>query len=100
MWQNYNYQGNLDGSDRWSTCDGLQTMLGLLMPSSGSVTSVGGPEVGCMPQSLSLHLYFSVREILQYYAGLGGLSPHLTPGRISTVLQFLHLSDKVRGGSI
>ena len=59
-------------------------------------TKVPGPGVGCMPQTISLHSYFSVREILEYYADLGGLPAALKRQRISTVLQFLNLSEKVR----
>ena len=49
-----------------------------------------------MPQSLSLHGYFSVKEILTYYGRLGGLSTQMIPDRVSTVLQFVNLSEKVR----
>ena len=82
----------------------LQVLLGLLKPHSGrvsvqcgGVTAVPGPGLGWMPQALSLHNYFSVSEILRYYATLGGVPPHLRRRRISTVLEFLNLSDKVRG---
>ena len=61
------------------------------------MVTVRGEEVGWMPQSLSLHGYFSVQEILAYYARLGGLQPTTIPDRVSTVLQFVKLSEKVRG---
>ena len=75
-------------------------MLGLVPADSGRVRlscggAVPGPGLGFMPQSPSLHSYFSVLEILQYYARLGGLPPHLTSHRISSVLQFLDLTHKV-----
>ena len=77
-------------------------MLGLVPADSGRVRlscggAVPGPGLGFMPQSPSLHSYFSVLEILQYYARLGGLPPHLTSHRISSVLQFLDLTHKVSG---
>ena len=80
-------------------------MLGLLKPQSGRVTvscggAVPGPSLGWMPQSLALHTYFSVVEILRYYATLGGIPPHLRSQRIRTVLEFLNLSDKVREGQL
>lgn len=82
--------------------DVLQVLLGLLKPDQGRVSlscgdAVPGPGLGWMPQSVCLHNYFSVSEILRYYATLGGVPPHLTRQRISTVLEFLNLSDKVRG---
>ena len=82
-------------------CSGPKLILGLLKPDSGRVSvscggAVPGPALGCMPQSLSLHNYFSLSEILLYYATLGGVPADLRRQRISTVLEFLKLSDKVR----
>ena len=77
-----------------------QVMLGLLTPSDGKVKiqsglNIPGAAVGCMPQTLSLHSYFSCREILWYYATLGGVTHRDIEARMNLVMGFLKLAKKV-----
>ena len=77
----------------------IQVALGLLKPMTGkvkisSIQNIPGEGVGCMPQSLSLHSYFSCHEILWYYAVLGGVNPSDIEARVKRILGFLKLESK------
>ena len=94
----------------------LSCCLGLVKPQSGTVSlngqspsdpglGVPGENVGYMPQELSLHPYFTPREVLKYY-GLVFKVPDLSE-RIDEVLELLDLrkngiehrqNDRLSGG--
>ena len=48
-----------------------------------------------MPQTLSLHSYFTSQEILWYYAVLAGVPHDVIKTRVNLILGFLKLAQKV-----
>ena len=56
---------------------------------------IPGPNIGYMPQELSLITQFTVRETLEYYAGFAKQTSHMQPleSRIEFLLKLLDISD-------
>ena len=80
----------------------IRMMLGLLSPSTGTIEVLGErvpsetilPRVGYMPQSLALYTDLKVRQNLELFGRLYGLSNALLQKRMAKVLELVHLSDR------
>ena len=93
-----------NGSGKSTT---IKMLLGLLSPSSGSVSLFGLPprsvaarqKLGYLPELSYLHPFLTARETLGYYAGLCGLSRREAVRRTDELLAMVGLSD-VAGRSV
>lgn len=87
-----------NGSGKSTT---IKMLLGLLSPSSGSVSLFGFPprsvearrRLGYLPELSYLHPFLTARETLGYYAGLCGLGRGETVERTRQLLEMVGLSD-------
>lgn len=61
-----------------------------------SDAAIPGSGVGYMPQDISLYPDLTIRETLQYFASLYGLSSEHCLERINFLVDFLNLPDKGR----
>jgi len=79
----------------------LKLLMGIVFPTAGSATILGkhflDPEVrkrvGFLPEQPYFYDYLSAPELLDYYAGLSGLSRAERQKRIGPVLERVGLSD-------
>lgn len=82
----------------------INMMIGLLKPTSGSVTIAGQspakPEtrnqIGLSPQSLSVYEELNARENLTFFAGLYSLTPTVLKQRVDWALHFAGLEDRAK----
>jgi len=87
-----------NGSGKSTT---IKMLLGLLSPTSGSVTLFGLPprsvaarkKLGYLPELSYLHPFLTARETLGYYAGLCGLTRREASERTDQLLEMVGLSD-------
>lgn len=61
-----------------------------------SEAAIPGSGVGYMPQEISLYPDLTIRETLQYFASLYGLSSEHCSQRVNFLVDFLNLPDKGR----
>lgn len=91
------------GSGKTST---IRLLTGVYMPSTGKVTVMGvAPDhpsrsvqsrLGYMPQLFVLYPDLSVRQNLNFVAGLYGMNPFRKKSRIDTMMKFVELWDARR----
>jgi ABC-2 type transport system ATP-binding protein len=81
----------------------FKLILGLLRPSSGSVTFQGEPlgpaartSIGFLPEQPYFYDYLTVRETLDLYARLYGLDRAARRRRVEAVVEAVHLGHKIR----
>lgn len=87
-----------NGSGKSTT---IKMILGLLAPTSGTITLFGLPpraiaaraRLGYLPELSYLHPFLTARETLSYYAGLCGLSRATAKERTSELLHMVKLED-------
>lgn len=102
------YPGNVfgllgpNGSGKSTT---IKLILGLISPSSGSVSVLNSPpssiatkrRIGYLPEVTNLHRFLTPRETLHYYAGIFGLDSTTTRRRTSELLSMVgldHAADR------
>ncbi len=86
-----------NGSGKSTT---IKLILGLIAPSSGSVSVLGKPpssvdakrHIGYLPELTNLHRFLTPRETLHYYAGIFGLDHKTTKRRTAELLEMVGLS--------
>lgn len=81
----------------------INILVGLLPPVSGMVTLDGTPttklkteyfeHIGYMPQYAGYYKNFTVNEILDFFAGLKGISRKDKRERIDTLLEYVNMAD-------
>jgi ABC-2 type transport system ATP-binding protein len=79
----------------------LKLLMGIIFPTSGSATILGRhyldaevkKKIGFLPEQPYFYDYLSAPELLDYYAGLSGLSAPERKKRIAPVLERVGLSD-------
>ena len=87
-----------NGSGKSTT---IKMLLGLLSPTSGSISLFGRSprsvearqKLGYLPELSYLHPFLTARETLGYYAGLCGLSRRTAAKRTQQLLEMVGLSD-------
>ncbi len=87
-----------NGSGKSTT---IKMILGLLAPTSGTITLFGLPpraiaaraRLGYLPELSYLHPFLTARETLSYYAGLCGLSRATAKERTAELLHMVKLED-------
>ena len=87
-----------NGSGKSTT---IKMILGLLTPTSGSITLFGLPprtiaaraRLGYLPELSYLHPFLTARETLSYYAGLCGLNRKIARERANELLHMVKLED-------
>jgi ABC-2 type transport system ATP-binding protein len=87
-----------NGSGKSTT---IKMILGLLAPTSGTITLFGLPpraiaaraRLGYLPELSYLHPFLTARETLSYYAGLCGLDRATTKERTAELLHMVKLED-------
>ena len=87
-----------NGSGKSTT---IKMILGLLAPSSGSVTLFGlspksvkaRAKLGYLPELSYLHPFLTARETLKYYAGLNALPSKTARQRTAELLRMVKLED-------
>ena len=87
-----------NGSGKSTT---IKMLLGLLSPTSGSISLFGRSprsvearqKLGYLPELSYLHPFLTARETLGYYAGLCGLSRRTAAERTQQLLEMVGLSD-------
>ena len=87
-----------NGSGKSTT---IKMLLGLLRPSGGEVSILGGrpsdsavrARIGYLPEISSFHKYLTPRETLDYYGGLFGLPAALRRERAERLLEELGIAD-------
>ena len=87
-----------NGSGKSTT---IKMLLGLLRPTAGSVSILGGApaspavraRIGYLPEISAFHKYLTPRETLNYYGGLFGLAPAERRGRSEALLARLAIAD-------
>ena len=87
-----------NGSGKSTT---IKMLLGLLSPTSGSISLFGRSprsiearqRLGYLPELSYLHPFLTARETLGYYAGLCGLSRRTAAERTRQLLEMVGLSD-------
>lgn len=87
-----------NGSGKSTT---IKLLLGLVRPTSGSVSILGGVpgadsvrrRIGYLPETTTLHRFLTPRETLRYYAGLFGLDAATTRSRSAQLLEMVGLAD-------
>ena len=87
-----------NGSGKSTT---IKMILGLLAPSSGSVTLFGlspksvkaRAKLGYLPELSYLHPFLTPRETLRYYAGLNDLPSRVAKARAAELLKMVKLED-------
>lgn len=90
-----------NGSGKSTT---IRMICGILTPSAGAGTVLGydiyketekiKQNIGYMSQKFSLYEELTVRENLQFYAGIYGLDTALTRQRISEIIELANLEDR------
>jgi len=83
----------------------IRILCGLLAPTSGSAKVAGfdvatqseeiKKRIGYMSQKFSLYDDLSVKENIEFFAGVYGVSPGTFPARLDFVLKMANLEDKV-----
>jgi ABC-2 type transport system ATP-binding protein len=79
----------------------LKLLMGIIFPTAGSATILGKPyldpevrrKVGFLPEQPYFYDYLSAPELLDYYAGLSGMSPDDRRKRIGPVLERVGLGE-------
>jgi ABC-2 type transport system ATP-binding protein len=81
----------------------IRMLAGLLLPSEGSATVAGMDvveeaeqlrrRIGYMPQLFSLYADLTVRENLEFYGGLYGISPSRINGRIEELTELVDIGS-------
>jgi ABC-2 type transport system ATP-binding protein len=82
----------------------IRLLLGLLRPTSGSVSVLGqrmpnwrvAPSIGYMTQASALYGELSVRENLAFFGSLYGLGGRALQARIQEVVELVGLNERVR----
>jgi ABC-2 type transport system ATP-binding protein len=81
----------------------LKILLGIVRPTAGRATLLGKPagdraikhQLGYLPENAYFYDYLTGPELLQYTAGVFGISPPSTRQRIATLLDMVGLDPKV-----
>lgn len=79
----------------------IQLLLNLIRPSAGAAFLFDRPvtwaqarrNVGYLPETVSLHDYYSGQGVLEFYAGLLGLEPRERPRRAAEMLERVGLAN-------
>ena len=79
----------------------IQLLLNLIRPSAGAAFLFDRPvtwaqarrNVGYLPETVSLHGYYSGQGVLEFYAGLLGLEPRDRPRRAAEMLERVGLAN-------
>ena len=87
-----------NGSGKSTT---IKMLLGLLRPTGGGVSILGGrpsdaavrARIGYLPEISSFHKYLTPRETLNYYGGLFGLPPAVRRERTDALLKELDIAN-------
>ncbi len=87
-----------NGSGKSTT---IKLVLGLITPTSGSVSVLGHPpssveakrHIGYLPEVTNLHRFLTPRETLRYYAGIFGLDAATTRRRTDELLAMVGLTE-------
>jgi ABC-2 type transport system ATP-binding protein len=82
----------------------LKLLMGLIFPTSGSATILGRPvgdlgmrrRIGFLPENPYFYDYLTAEELLNYYAGLSGLSGADRTRRVSEVLDEVEIGAERR----
>jgi ABC-2 type transport system ATP-binding protein len=79
----------------------IQLLLNFIRPSAGEAYLFDAPvsdsstraRLGYLPESVDLHDYYSGQRLLEFYAGLLGLSPTERPARATELLERVGLAE-------
>ena len=82
----------------------IKLIIGRLQPSSGKIrvnqkpisdpsNKIPGSGVGYMPQDYALYNEFTIKETMQYFARIYGMSSDYTKKRIDFLVEFLDLPN-------
>ena len=79
----------------------IKMMLGLLRPTAGRVSVLGGDpldpavraKIGYMPETATYYPYLNVRELLSFYGGICGLDAKTIHSRSDELIEAVGLAD-------
>ena len=82
----------------------IKTLLGLLKPTAGSVTVLGGSpvdpatraKIGYMPEIAYYYPYLNARELLAFYGGICGMDAKTVKARTDELLVAVDLKDAAK----
>ena len=82
----------------------IKMLLGLLRPSAGTVSVMGGDpadpavrrRIGYMPETAYYYPYLNARELLEFYGGLCGLDRATVRARADRLLEEVELADAAK----
>lgn len=82
----------------------IKTLLGLLKPTDGSVTVLGGApsdpatraKIGYMPEIAYYYPYLNARELLAFYGGICGMDAKTVKARTDELLVAVDLADAAK----
>lgn len=82
----------------------IKMMLGLLVPTSGTVKVLGGDpsdprvraHIGYMPEVATYYPYLNARELLAFYGGICGLDAKIVRSRTDSLLESVGLADAAK----
>ena len=82
----------------------IKMMLGLLVPTSGTVKVLGGDpsdprvraHIGYMPEVATYYPYLNARELLAFYGGICGLDAKAVRSRTDSLLESVGLADAAK----
>jgi ABC-2 type transport system ATP-binding protein len=82
----------------------IKMMLGLLVPTSGTVKVLGGDpsdprvraHIGYMPEVATYYPYLNARELLAFYGGICGLDAKTVRSRTDSLLESVGLADAAK----
>ena len=82
----------------------IKMLLGLLRPSAGTVSVLGGDpsdpavraKIGYMPEIAYYYPYLNARELLAFYGGICGLAPKTIKSRTDELLEAVDLKDAAK----
>jgi ABC-2 type transport system ATP-binding protein len=84
----------------------MKVLLGLLKPTSGEVSILGGSaddiairaRIGYLPELPYFPKYLKVREVMEYFAGIFGIPGNIRKQKIESILEIVKLSKKSEAG--
>ena len=82
----------------------IKMLLGLISPTSGSVSVLGGDpsdpraraKIGYMPETATYYPYLNARELLAFYGGICGLDAKTVRARSDELLESVGLADAAK----